>query len=91
MRSFFDTKVLVYLFDDDAPEKQRRAQQLLQDEVGQGRAILSTQVLQEFYVTVTRKLASPLGIGAPKPLQSIEPTESCVLGASGVGDTRLYR
>lgn len=60
MRSFFDTNVLVYLFDRDAPEKQQTARHLLQDEVRAGRGVLSTQVLQEFYVTVTRKLARPL-------------------------------
>lgn len=59
-RSFFDTNVLVYLFDEDAPEKKARAQQLLEQEAGEGRAVLSTQVLQEFYVAVTRKLARPL-------------------------------
>lgn len=60
MRSFFDTNVLVYLFDAGAPEKQARSRALLHDEVAAGRAILSTQVVQEFYVTVTRKLARPL-------------------------------
>lgn len=60
MRSFFDTNILVYLFDQDAPDKQRLAQLLLQSEGGKGTAVLSTQVLQEFYVTVTRKLAHPL-------------------------------
>ncbi|MDX1251707.1 MAG: PIN domain-containing protein [Gammaproteobacteria bacterium] len=60
MRSFFDTNVLVYLFDEDAPEKKAKAQALLRQEVGEGRATLSTQVLQEFYVAVTRKLAQPL-------------------------------
>jgi predicted nucleic acid-binding protein len=60
VRSFFDTNVLVYLFDEDAPEKKARARQLLETEVQEGRAILSTQVLQEFYVAVTRKLARPL-------------------------------
>jgi predicted nucleic acid-binding protein len=33
---------------------------VLQREIEAGRAALSTQVLQEFYVNVTRKLASPL-------------------------------
>lgn len=33
---------------------------MLQREIEAGRAALSTQVLQEFYVNVTRKLASPL-------------------------------
>ena len=60
MRSFFDTNVLVYLFDADAPEKKNRAQALLEAEVTEGGAVLSTQVLQEFYVAVTRKLSVPL-------------------------------
>lgn len=55
---FVDTNVLVYLFDNDAPEKQSRARQLLENETEN--LILSTQVLGEFYVTVTRKLARPL-------------------------------
>lgn len=55
---FVDTNVLVYLFDNDAPKKQARARQLLKDEADN--IILSTQVLGEFYVTVTRKLAKPL-------------------------------
>ncbi|MCA9561776.1 MAG: PIN domain-containing protein [Myxococcales bacterium] len=55
---FVDTNVLVYLFDNDAPEKQSRSQALLASE-GEN-LILSTQVLGEFYVTVTRKLATPL-------------------------------
>ncbi len=56
MRSFFDTNILVYMFDQDAPEKKAKAQALLQKENWAGRTLLSTQVVQEFYVTVTRKL-----------------------------------
>lgn len=59
-RSFFDTNVLVYLFDNRDPEKKIRAQQVFAEESERGRAVLSTQVLQEFYWAVTRKLASPL-------------------------------
>ena len=55
---FIDTNVLVYLFDNDSPEKQARARRLLEDEAAS--IVLSTQVLGEFYVTVTRKLANPL-------------------------------
>ena len=64
MRSFIDTNVVVYLFDNAASAKQVRARQLLQEEVSFGRAILSTQVIQEFFVTVTRKLAKPLTYAA---------------------------
>jgi predicted nucleic acid-binding protein len=60
MRRFFDTNVLVYLFDASAPRKKARAQDLLKQAVGEGLALLSTQVLQEFFVAVTRKLSAPL-------------------------------
>ena len=59
-RVFVDTNVLVYLFDGDAPAKQRKARQVLQEEGAESRVVISTQVLQEFYVTVTRKLGKPL-------------------------------
>ncbi len=58
---FVDTNVLVYLFDRDAPGKQRRVRELLAAEAPH--LTLSTQVLAEFYVTVTRKLARPLPAG----------------------------
>ncbi len=57
---FVDTNVFVYLFDRDAPAKQRRAREILLEEEGAGNVVLSTQVLQEFYVSVTRKLGKPL-------------------------------
>ena len=60
MKSFMDSNVLVYLFDQDTPRKKAAAQRLLQAEGAAGNILLSTQVLQEFYVTVTRKLARPL-------------------------------
>jgi predicted nucleic acid-binding protein len=60
MRTFFDTNILVYLFDADAEEKKEQASVLFEKEASAGRALLSTQVLQEFYVVVTRKLLVPL-------------------------------
>jgi predicted nucleic acid-binding protein len=60
MRAFFDTNVLVYMFDVDEPTKRAVAQQVFGEETVAGRAVLSTQVLQEFYVAVTRRLARPL-------------------------------
>jgi predicted nucleic acid-binding protein len=56
---FLDTNVIVYLFDRDAPAKQDRARQVFEGE-RRARLVISTQVLQEFYVTVTRKLGKPL-------------------------------
>jgi len=63
-RTFFDTNVLVYLFDADAPRKQTRAREILARSLEQEEAVVSTQVLQEFFVTVTRKLERPLTAAA---------------------------
>ena len=54
---FLDTNVLVYLFDGDAPEKKAIAESIFRKH---RRIAFSTQVLEEFYVTVTRKLGRPL-------------------------------
>jgi predicted nucleic acid-binding protein len=58
-RIFLDTNVLVYAFDDSDLKKQKRAWEILEHSSLAGQAILSTQVLQEFYVTV-RRLERPL-------------------------------
>ena len=55
---FVDTNVLVCLFDGDSPDKQMHTLALLGREAEN--IVLSTQVLDEFYVVVTRKLANPL-------------------------------
>jgi predicted nucleic acid-binding protein len=57
VRSFFDTNVLVYADDKDAPAaKQRRAVELVAEHRRAGTGVVSLQVLQEYFVTVTRKL-----------------------------------
>jgi predicted nucleic acid-binding protein len=58
--AFFDTNILVCMFDAGAPSKQQKARELFQQKAGDGDAILSTQVLQEFYVAITRKLFVPV-------------------------------
>ncbi len=57
VRSFFDTNVLVYADDKSAPAKQKRAVELVAEHRRSGTGVLSLQVLQEYFVTVTRKLA----------------------------------
>lgn len=59
-RVFIDTNLLIYMFDDDAPAKKSRAIQILRSAGNPDELVLSTQVLQEFYVAVTRKLKQPL-------------------------------
>ncbi|HSM91415.1 MAG TPA: PIN domain-containing protein [Anaeromyxobacteraceae bacterium] len=55
-RSFFDTNVLVYTDDRSAPAKQRRALELIAEHRRAASGVVSLQVLQEYFVTVTRKL-----------------------------------
>jgi predicted nucleic acid-binding protein len=55
-RSFFDTNVLVYADDKAAPAKQRRALEVVAEHRRAGTGVVSLQVLQEYFVTVTRKL-----------------------------------
>jgi len=59
-RVFLDTNIVVYLFDDDSPERQARAAEILRADGETMELVLSTQVLQEFYVAVTRKLERPV-------------------------------
>jgi predicted nucleic acid-binding protein len=57
---FVDTNVLVYAYDRSEPKKQRQALQVLDYLAVAGTGAISTQVLSEFFVTVTRKITSPL-------------------------------
>ena len=60
MKAFVDTNVLVYAYDRAAGEKRRLARDLLESLWDEGRGVLSTQVLQEFYVNVRRKARPPV-------------------------------
>lgn len=55
-----DTNVLVYAYDRAEPQKQQQAIALLDQLVQHDMGALTTQILAEFFVTVTRKLAAPL-------------------------------
>jgi predicted nucleic acid-binding protein len=57
---FVDTNVLVYYRDAAQAEKQRLAASWLRHLWESRKGRLSVQVLNEYYYTVTRKLASPL-------------------------------
>jgi predicted nucleic acid-binding protein len=59
-RTFVDTNVLVHAHDVDDPRKHDRARTALRKLWNDGTGVVSPQVLQEFYVNVTRKIAKPL-------------------------------
>ena len=58
---FVDTNILIYAHDKNAGIKRDKAVAVLLDLWNTKRGALSTQVLQEFYVNVTRKIADPIG------------------------------
>ena len=61
-REFVDANILIYAFDASAGSKRVSAEQLLAGLWDTGTGCLSVQVLQEFFVTVTRKVAEPLSV-----------------------------
>jgi predicted nucleic acid-binding protein len=57
---FVDTNVLIYAHDRSAGRKHSRAQELIRELWQTGEGCLSIQVLQEFYVNITQKVAQPI-------------------------------
>ena len=57
--AFVDTNVLVYAFDRSSSPKKRVAQRLINELMEEDRLRVSTQVLQELFVTLTRKVSRP--------------------------------
>jgi predicted nucleic acid-binding protein len=67
-KTFIDTNVLIYAHDVDAKGKYETAKRILRELWSQRDGIVSLQVLQEFYVNVTRKIAAPLPRTAARSL-----------------------
>jgi predicted nucleic acid-binding protein len=59
-KTFIDTNVLIYAHDVDAKKKHDTARNVLRELWRERNGVLSTQVLQEFYVNATKKIADPL-------------------------------
>jgi len=59
-KTFVDTSVLIYAHDVDAKAKHDIAKSALRELWSERTGVLSMQVLQEFYVNVTRKIAKPV-------------------------------
>jgi predicted nucleic acid-binding protein len=81
-RSFFDTNVLVYTDDAGSPAKQRRALELVAEHRRAGTGVLSLQVLQEYFVTITGKLK----VDARVARRKVELLAEFDVAAPGVSD-----
>lgn len=87
-REFVDTNVAVYAFDPSSGDKHDRARALITELFDSGLGATSVQVLQEFFVTITRKVAVPTdvakarrGVGWLTRLRVHEPRAEDVLAA----------
>lgn len=74
---FLDTNVIVYAYDDNSPEKQKVARQLLRSGIA-GKVVMSNQVLAEFAATMLHEVSPPataqavmLGLDALAPIRLI--------------------
>jgi len=69
-KTFIDTNVLMYAHDVAAGAKHQIAETVLRELWSERAGVLSVQVLQEFYVNVTRKIPVPLSKEAARQVVS---------------------
>jgi predicted nucleic acid-binding protein len=67
-RVFLDTNIIVYAHDHSSGEKHAAAKAIMEQLWENRRGIISAQVLQEFYVCVTKKIPRPLPIKDAKSI-----------------------
>jgi predicted nucleic acid-binding protein len=90
-RRFVDTNILLYAHDVSAGTKRDEARTLVEQLWESREGCLSVQVLQEFFVNVTRKIAKPLDAETAKEVvadlsrwHAHVPAADDVLGAIGI-------
>ena len=83
-RQLIDTNVLVYAHDVTAGDKHSRARTLVEELWDTRQGCVSVQVLQEFFVTTTRKIPKPLD--APAAAQIIDDLAHWHVHAPAVSD-----
>ena len=55
-RVFLDTNIFVYAQDAGSPDKRHKSREIIARLADSGDGVISTQVMQEFFVAATRKL-----------------------------------
>ena len=63
-KAFLDTNILVYAIDSSSEEalKSRKAREVIQELIASRSGVISIQVMQEFLVTATQKIAKTLSV-----------------------------
>ncbi len=65
---FVDTNILIYAHDTSAGRKHQIARERVFELWNQKNGVVSTQVLQEFFVCITRKIPCPVDIQTGKKI-----------------------
>lgn len=65
---FIDTNILIYANDTSAGAKYEIAKEILVNLWNSGLGVLSTQVLQEFFVNITKKIPKPIKVDDAKDI-----------------------
>ena len=67
-KTFLDTNILVYAHDVSAGKKHEIAKNIVLELWNSWNGLISTQVLQEFFVIVTKKIQIPIEINTTKEI-----------------------
>ena len=59
-RNFIDTNIFLYANDSADPAKREQARQIIRNGIADETAVLSAQVLGEFFTVVTSRISAPL-------------------------------
>ena len=59
-KAFIDTNIIIYAYDVTAGKKHETARIIITDLWDSGLGVISTQVLQEFFVNVVQKIPKPI-------------------------------
>ncbi|MEW6410736.1 MAG: PIN domain-containing protein [Nitrospirota bacterium] len=65
---FLDTNIIIYAYDVSAGKKHEIAKKIVMDLWDSRLGVISTQVLQEFFVTITKKIPKPIEIKLAKEI-----------------------
>ena len=59
-KTFIDTNIIIYAYDVTAGKKHETARKIITELWDSGLGVISTQVLQEFFVNVVQKIPKPI-------------------------------
>ncbi len=96
-RTFLDTNIFIYSFDQSSPSKARRSVNLIREAIDRRKGVVSFQVVQEFFNVALRRFATPMTTAEAaqylattfQPLLSVQSSERLYNRAFQIDSHRL--